>query len=122
MSEKRTALHELPKVCAHILDSVKDSGVPLKIAASSIPNAGSGLFVVNDVAAGSEIFRSQPLLMICEGNTTNICDYCFRDQNSSLHPDGWFVSENDPDNVMMAACIRCKLVQYCSKVRLSFLY
>ncbi|CAN8102477.1 unnamed protein product [Discula destructiva] len=115
MSETRTPLHDQPKLCAHILGSVERSSVPLKIATSSIPKAGSGLFVVTDVVAGSEIFRSQPLVMVCEGNNNGICDYCFRNRNSSVHPDGQFYVTGGPDKVTLAACIRCKNVQYCSK-------
>lgn len=118
MPEKRKPLHELPKLCDHILRGVADSGAPLRIAASSIPNAGSGLFVVNDVAAGSEIFRSQPLLVVCEGNNRRICDYCFRNLSSSLHPDGRFYLEGERDKVALSACTGCKNVEYCSKVSL----
>lgn len=115
MPEMRKALHEQPKLCDHILEGVTHSSVPLRIASSSVPNAGSGLFVVNDVAAGGEIFRSQPLLVVCEGNDLRVCDYCFYNPGSSLHPDGRF-SFDGKDSVTLSACTGCKNVEYCSKV------
>lgn len=118
MPENRKPLHEQPKLCAHILSSVEKSSVPLTIDASSIPNAGSGLFVVKDIAAGSDIFRTQPLLMVCEGNSSGICDYCFRNKHSSIHPDGRFNLESESGRFILSACTRCKNVEYCSKVRL----
>lgn len=116
MSDNRKLLHEQPKLCDHILSSVKDTSVQLKIASSSIPNAGSGLFVANDVAAGSEIFRTQPLLMVCESNKSGICDWCFTNENSSLRPDGQFHIAGKDKRVQLSSCKRCKMVEYCSKV------
>lgn len=116
MPEKRVPLHEQPKLCQHILSSVANSGIPLRIGASSIPNAGTGLFVVNDVAAGSEIFRSQPLLLVCEGNNLRICDYCLRNLGSSLDPEGRFFFIGEKEKVVLSACTGCQIVVYCSKV------
>lgn len=115
MPETRKAIHEQPKLCGHILNGVKDSSVPLQIAASSIAQAGSGLFVINDVAAGSEIFRSRPLLVVCEGNGLRVCDYCFCDPTATVHPDGRFYTDGEK-RVMLSACTGCKNVEYCSKV------
>lgn len=119
MPEKRRALHEQPKLCSHILSGVKDSSVPLRIASSSIPQAGSGLFVINDVAAGSEIFRSQPLLVVCEGNDLRICDFCFFNPAATVNPDGQFYT-TDEKRVVLSACTGCKNVEYCSKVSQGF--
>lgn len=110
-------IHDQPKLCEHILNGVTTSTVPLRIGPSSIPNAGSGLFVENEVPAGSEIFRSQPLLLVCEGNNNGICDYCLRNNNSSIHPDGRFYEPGERENVKISVCTRCKFTQYCSKVR-----
>lgn len=114
MSESRKALHEQPKLCSYILNGVKNSSIPLKIAASSIAQAGSGLFVTNDVEAGSELFRSRPLLVVCEGNDLRICDYCFCNPTTTVHPDGRFYTDGEK-RVMLSACTGCKNVEYCSK-------
>ncbi|KAJ4387121.1 hypothetical protein N0V93_007709 [Gnomoniopsis smithogilvyi] len=115
MAEKRRPIHTQPKLCDHILRGVANCGVPLRIAASSIPKAGSGLFVINDVAAGSEIFRSQPVLVVCEGNDLRVCDYCFCNPSTRLHPEGRFYSAGEK-TVTLSACTGCKNVEYCSKV------
>lgn len=115
MPEKRKPLHEQPKLCAHILSGVKNSSVPLRIASSSIPQAGTGLFVIDDVKAGSDIFRSQPLLVVCEGNDLRVCDYCFFNPTATVHPDGRFYIIGE-ERVVLLACTGCKNVEYCSKV------
>lgn len=115
--DDKKPIHGQPGLCDHILRSVSSSTVPLEIGLSSIANAGSGLFVLNPVPAGSEIFRSDPLLLVCDGNNKGICDYCFRNNNSSVHPDGRFFDPGEKDKIKIMACTRCECAQYCSKVR-----
>lgn len=115
--EPRKRIHEQPDLCSHILGGITKSDASLRIDASSILGAGSGLFVDGDVKAGSEIFKSQPLLVVCEGNNRGVCDYCFLNRNSSVRPDGrFYVSHEDRANVKLSTCSGCKIAEYCSKV------
>lgn len=115
--DNQKPIHGQPALCEHILRSVSSSTVPLQIRPSLITNAGSGLFVLKDVPAGSEIFRSDPLLVVCDSGNKEICDYCLLNKNSSVHPDGRFFDAGERDKIEILACTRCKCAQYCSKVR-----
>ncbi|KAF3767117.1 SET domain-containing protein [Cryphonectria parasitica EP155] len=117
MSEKpKKHIYEQPELCDHILSRVDRSSVPLRINASSIPHARNGLFVVNDVKAGHEIFRSQPLLVVSEGNNNDVCDHCFLNKNSSVHPDGhFFQGDEGRESIKILSCTGCRVVEYCSK-------
>lgn len=109
-------IHDQRKLCDYILSLVDKSSVPLRIAASLIPNAGSGLFVVSDVVAGADIFTSQPLLLVSEGNNVDVCDYCFLNKNSSVSPESKFFIGPDRDKINISACMACETARYCSKV------
>ncbi|KUI68447.1 Histone-lysine N-methyltransferase SMYD3 [Cytospora mali] len=111
---QRKHIHDQPSLCNSILGRIADSGVALRIGPSSIPEAGSGLFAINDIQAGSDIFRSQPFLVVCEASSKGICDWCLMNRNASVHPDGRFYTSDDfKPNI--APCSRCKVAQYCSK-------
>lgn len=114
--QKRKRVHNQRNLCDYILSLVDKSSVPLRIGASPIPNAGSGLFVVADVAAGADIFRSQPLLLVSEGNNLDVCDYCFLNKNSLISPENKFFVGPERDKIEMSACMGCKIARYCSKV------
>lgn len=117
-NREKKPIHEQPKLCDHILSKVADCSVPLRIGASSIPAAGTGLFVLQDVRAGSDIFRSQPLLVVCEANTNGVCDYCLVNNNATISPEGhFFVNQAERDEIAVSACTGCNIVTYCSKVR-----
>lgn len=116
--DSKKPIHGQPGLCDHILRSASFSAVPLQVGPSAITNAGSGLFVLEKVSAGTEIFRSEPLLLVCDVNNKGICDYCFRNNNSSIHPDGRFFNPGERDEIKILACTRCKSAQYCSKVGL----
>lgn len=120
--QTRKRIHEQPRLCEYILSLVRDSSVPLRIAASSISNAGTGLFAIDDVPAGADIFKSQPLLLVSEGNNSGICDYCFVNKNSSVAPDGRFYMDDGSvrEKILISACTGCKNAQYCSKVSPSY--
>lgn len=114
--KQKKHIHDQPQLCRYILSRVEDCGVALRIGLSSIPEAGSGLFAVNDIPAGSDIFWLQPPLVVCEAARDGICDWCLLNKNSSVHPDGRFYTSVDKRPVI-APCSRCKVAQYCSKVR-----
>lgn len=117
MADDKKPIHGQSSLCDHLLRSVSSSSVPLRIGLSSITNAGSGLFVGEKVPAGTEIFRSEPLLLVCDDRNKGTCDYCFRDNNSLVHPDGHFFNPGEREDIKTLACTRCKCAQYCSKVR-----
>lgn len=110
-------IHQQPKLCEHILSHASKSHVPLRIGASSIPQAGSGLFAVNDIPAGSEIFHSSPLIAVAESALQGICDFCFLNSGSSVNRDGHFYGNTDNEpRPEVTRCGACKVPRYCSKV------
>lgn len=121
MAERqKKSIHDRPELCDRILGHIAEDGVALRVGPSSIPGAGSGLFAIHDIPAGSEIFRSQPLLVVCEAAQDGVCDWCLLNQNSSVHPDGRFYTSEDK-RPEIAPCSRCKVAKYCSKVGTTFL-
>ncbi|KAL1859488.1 hypothetical protein Daus18300_009633 [Diaporthe australafricana] len=115
-ASQRKPIHDQPKLCDHILSRVAKSDVSLRVGQSLIPKAGSGLFAVNDIAAGSEIFRSHPLIMVSESAHQDICDFCFLNSNSSVNGDGRFYTPSEDDSrPRMAPCAACRVAYYCSK-------
>ncbi|ROV99523.1 hypothetical protein VMCG_06318 [Cytospora schulzeri] len=112
--KQKKPIHDQPQLCKYILSLVEDFGVSLRVGLSSIPGAGSGLFAVNNIPAGSDIFRSQSLLVVCESALDGICDWCLLNRNSSVRPDGCFYMSGD-ERPEIAPCSRCKVAQYCSK-------
>lgn len=122
-TSQRKPIHEQPKLCDHILGRVSKSEVSLRLGPSPIPNAGSGLFAVNDIPAGTEIFRTNPLIMVAESAHTGTCDFCFVNRGSSVSREGRFYSSIH-DNVRpeITRCSSCRVARYCSKVRLALLF
>lgn len=115
---RRKPIHEQPKLCDHILSSVAKSEVSLRIGPSPIPKAGSGLFAVNNIPAGTEIFRSSPLITVAESVYKGICDFCFLNRASSVNPNGRFYGSAEDDvRPEITRCGACRVASYCSKVR-----
>lgn len=115
---RRKPIHEQPKLCDHILSRVSKSDASLRIGQSPIPKAGSGLFAVNDIPAGTEIFRSSPLITVAESVYQGLCDFCFLNRASSVNPNGHFYSSAEDDvRPEITRCSACKVASYCSKVR-----
>jgi hypothetical protein len=119
-SNNRKPIHQQPKLCAHILSHAAKSGVPLRIGESSIAQAGSGLFAINDIPAGSEIFHTSPLIAVAESAHQGICDFCFLNSYSSVNKNGRFYG-SDEDGVRpdVTRCGACKVARYCSKASTS---
>lgn len=110
-------IHQQPTLCEHILSHASKSHVPLRIGASSIPQAGSGLFAVNDIPAGSDIFHSCPLITVAESALQDTCDFCFLNSGSSVNRDGYFYGNTDDEpRPAITRCGACKVARYCSKV------
>ncbi|KAG8167816.1 hypothetical protein KVR01_003505 [Diaporthe batatas] len=115
-ASREKPIHQQPKLCEHILSHASKSAVPLRIGASSIPQAGSGLFAVNHIPAGSEIFRSSPLVVVAESAHQNVCDFCFLNRGSSVNRDGQFYgSIENEERPALTRCGACKVSYYCSK-------
>lgn len=119
-ASQRKPIHEQPKLCDHILGRVSKSDVSLRIGPSLIPKAGSGLFAVNDIPAGTEIFRTDPLIMVAESAHTGICDFCLLNRDTSVNREGRFYSSVAEDvRPEITRCGRCRVARYCSKVSLA---
>lgn len=117
-TSQRKPIHDQPKLCDHIISRVAKSDVSLRVGHSLIPKAGSGLFAVNDIPAGSEIFRSHPIIMVAESALGDVCDFCFVNSNSSVNGDGRFYSPSDADTrPRISPCAACRVAYYCSKVK-----
>ena len=92
------------------------AAVPLQILPSTIPRAGAGLFIANDIQSGEEIFRSKPMVnCVADGMQNVVCDWCYTYQSSRLNTHGRFRGAEDP-KVEVSACNGCKVCYYCSKV------
>lgn len=116
----RKPIHEQPKLCDHILSRVSKSNVSLRIGLSPISKAGSGLFTVNDIPAGTEIFRTDPLITVSESAHRGICDFCFLNRDTSVNEQGRFYSSIVDDvRPEITRCGACRVARYCSKVRLA---
>lgn len=113
----RKPIHQQPKLCDHILSHAAKSDVSLRIGESSIPQAGSGLFAVNDIPAGSEIFHTSPLITVAESAHRGICDFCFLNSYSSVNRNGRFYGNAEDDvRPEITRCGACRVARYCSKV------
>lgn len=108
-------IHDHPNLCGFLLNKVGSRSVSLRVAASTIEGAGSGLFVDEDVPEGKELFRSHPLLTVRNPDVEDVCDVCFQNTWSNCHPDGRFYQEKEKRPVI-ARCNGCKVACYCSKV------
>lgn len=93
----------------------------IRISSSSVPNAGRGVFVNQDVSAGEELYRTVPMVLTVEdGEEERICDWChcsadpdqYRGMLGSLLPNVEVPS--------LKVCDRCRHVKYCSIVSISF--
>lgn len=116
----RKPIHEQPKLCDHILSRVSKSNVSLRIGPSPISKAGSGLFTVNDIPAGTEIFRTDPLITVSESVHRGICDFCFLNRDTSVNEQGRFYSSTVEDvRPEITRCGACRVARYCSKVSLA---
>jgi hypothetical protein len=110
----RPRLHENAALCKGILSTIQ-APVPLKIKASTITSAGSGLFTTGDIDEYTEIFRSNPLVATRATGYTKVCDHCFISSDSEIHPEGRYQSSEDP-KPEIRSCVGCKAARYCSKV------
>ena len=107
-------MHEEPLLSKGILSAVR-STVPLEIKESTIGSAGSGLFAAEAVDAGTEIFRSQPLVNCRDPRLGHVCDFCFANAKTTVHRDGRFLKADEMP-VTIKGCTGCMVARYCSKV------
>jgi hypothetical protein len=87
------------------------------IGKSNIESAGRGLFATRDIAAGEEVLRSSPLILIVvEGQENRICDWCHTVAGFTHRVDT--MSELLPGKQVedVRTCAACKRVGYCSTV------
>ncbi len=108
-------MHTRPDLCKGILSTVSSS-YALAIKESAMTGAGSGLFTMDEIPKGAEIFRSQPLVNCRSPSITHVCDYCLASSKSAFHKDGRFLTEEDKA-LPIKPCAGCKVARYCSQVR-----
>lgn len=107
--------HRDTQLCEYLLRSVAASA-PLQIRESAISRAGSGLFALEAVPEGREVFRSAPVVeAVVDGSADGVCDLCYANTLSKVHPSGRFRTKDDAAPRMMP-CAQCGKCYYCSNV------
>ena len=115
MSAANRTFHGDAQLCAYILGSIVGS-IPLEIRESDVSLAGSGLFTQEAASEGQEIFRSAPAVeCVAEGLADSVCDLCYANTLTKVHPSGRFRTKDDvvPN---MIPCTKCEQCYYCSEV------
>lgn len=112
--DSQESLFQDAGLCQYLLDHVTPSA-DLEIGQSLITGAGSALFTKTDIAEGEEVFQSQPLISVVLDQAQNVCEYCFRDGDSRVHPSGRFRSRHDALEVL-PVCEQCGVSRFCSEV------
>lgn len=116
-SQERWPIHKDKTLCSYIMSTVQAPEGSLSIKESTLPEAGSGLFINRDLAEGELIFTSVPLVLCAEvGSHMEACDFCFQQRRRVFHPvEDRFLQ---PGEVLppLLICNGCRMYQYCSKV------
>ena len=89
----------------------------LEVRTSPLAGAGRGVFATEDIAAGEELFRSEPRVTLVEDSEEQtICDWCHCIANTeyNFHEDGSL--KEDHELPFIELCEGCGLVGYCSNV------
>ncbi|RYP18823.1 hypothetical protein DL765_003703 [Monosporascus sp. GIB2] len=87
--------HEDAELCHYLLGGIATMH-SLEIRESEISQAGSGLLAMNDIPEGQEIFRSSPLVeCVVDGVADSVCDWCYTNTLSRVHPSGRFRTKGD---------------------------
>ncbi|KAL7961371.1 SET domain-containing protein [Trichoderma compactum] len=115
-SQERWPIHKDKALCSYIMSTVQAPEGSLSIQESTLPEAGSGLFINRDLAEGELIFTSVPLVLCAEvGQHMEACDFCFQQRRRVFHPvEDRFLQ---PGEVLppLLICNGCRMYQYCSK-------
>lgn len=107
--------HNDAQLCQYLLSGITTTHA-LDIRKSEISRAGSGLFTLNDIPDGEDIFRSLPLTeCVADGLADSVCDLCYSNTSSKVHPSGRFRIKDDVSSDMIT-CSGCGKCYYCSKV------
>lgn len=120
-------VHKNEQTCQYILANIDAPTGWLGIRESSIPTAGSGLFITVDVAEGRDVFSSKPILTCAKKVAPNLdneasqasslltCDFCFQ-SNQNLFEQYGYLFPSHPTRPIPEFCVGCHVCQYCSKV------
>lgn len=108
----REAFHTKPELCKEMLRTVT-AFTPLRIRSSNI-SKGSGLFVTKDTNAGSEIYRSEPLMSHIDDGNPSICHYCL-ETTADPFGSGNKTANSNGDSEARKACTGCMVARFCSK-------
>ena len=93
------------------------TGVYPNVIVARINDAGRTLVAhEDDIAAGEEILRVLgPLAALDSGHLQDACSNCYLWISGNNH--GSQDGDPGPQKVELKACLGCKVVKYCSKVR-----
>ena len=114
-SDADPTFHADTQLCEYLLGSIVGS-IPLGIRESAVSQAGSGLFAQEAVPECQEVFRSEPVVeCVADGLADSVCDLCYANILTKVHPSGRFRTKDDvvPD---MMPCTQCEQCYYCSEV------
>lgn len=112
--------HDDVQLCQYLLGSITTTH-SLEIRPSGIPQAGSGLFTLNDIPEGTEIYRSSPVVeCVADGLVDGVCDFCYANTLSRVHPSGRFRTKDDAPLEMIPCRAGCGKCYYCSKVSTAY--
>lgn len=85
----------------------------INVKVEDSPTAGSGLFALKTIPAGSLVFSlTRPLIAVLDiPRLANTCSNCFEYEI----PPSPLPSENHPPEITVKACTGCKTLKFCSK-------
>ncbi|ORY63529.1 uncharacterized protein BCR38DRAFT_437070 [Pseudomassariella vexata] len=113
-THNRKQLYEDTEICQYLINSITTTH-SLNIRQSIIPGAGCALFATKYIAEGQEIFKSQPTVNCVSRDLMNtVCDFCYKDSESKLHPSGRFRRRGDEIQALVE-CKECRVCKYCSE-------
>ncbi len=112
-------LHDRPDLCEGILSTIATPQQrTLEIKESTIPGAGSGLFLGRRHSCrqrGLPLPAPSSTAAHTDSSITYVCDYCLLNTRSTWSTKGRFLTEDDTVPAI-SACKGCKVALYCSKV------
>lgn len=112
--------HDDAQLCQYLLGSITTIH-SLEIRQSEISQAGSGLFTLNAVPEGAELYRSSPVVeCVADGLVDGVCDFCYANTLSRVHPSGRFRTKDDAPLEMIPCRAGCGKCYYCSKVSTAY--
>lgn len=99
--------------------------LPPHISPRRTPSSGTGLFTSQPIDAGELVFKvERPLITVLDSARLRVCcEWCLAGGDGDADDDAENNGEaGEGDGVRLRACTGCKIVRYCSKVRLELFF